>query len=341
MDDERRPSASVMLRLRPGAQLSRKQTQGITYLVSGSVEGLTPDRVNLVDEYGTLLAGGRAPDAIDGDGSSRLEVKSSVENWLEAKAQTLLDRVVGPGKSVVRVTAELDFERIEKEIETYDPDNVVVRSEELNEQTQGEGGGQTRNSVTNYEINRTVEKLVKAPGALDRLTIAVTVDGRYQEAAAAGKGKDKDAQPVFVRRTDAELRDLGAVVKNAVGFDGRRGDLFHIACIQFEDGYLVEEQEEMERVDRQMLFQTLLRYGLLAAGIALAAFVLLKIARAMARTFEQVRLAPTEAGGAPGLDVGAGTRAQVGALIEQVNRTTRAKPQESAAVIRTMIAEGD
>ncbi len=131
-DDSRKPTASVMLRLKPGVELARKQIEGITYLVSGSVEGLVIESVNIVDYYGNLLSNQHG-DEFDGEGGARFEMQTAVARFLEEKAQSLLDPVVGPGNAVVRVSADLDLERIESEAEKFDPDFAVVRSEELNE----------------------------------------------------------------------------------------------------------------------------------------------------------------------------------------------------------------
>lgn len=337
MDDERRPSASVMLRLKPGVRLTRRQIEGISYLVAGSVEGLAPAEVNILDYYGNLLSGNQREDGLDVQATARLELKTSVEEWLEGKAQTLLDHVVGPGNSVVRVTAELDFERLERDVETYDTENTVVRSEEISEEVGGEAGGESRNSVTNYEINKTVERLVKAPGNLRRLTVAVTVDGHY----GGGAGK-KEGEREFVPRSDGELTELAAIVRNAVGLDEKRGDLFHIACVQFDHRHLAAEQEEMKRVERQMLWRTVGSKGLLVIGALVGFLVLRKIFRTVTRVLAEVAAAPSPArSAAGGPEPGAAAAAEVDALADRVSEMARRQPEESAALIRNMLAEGD
>jgi flagellar M-ring protein FliF len=338
MDEDRQPSASVMLRLKPGARLGRKQAEGIGYLVAGSVEGLSADHVNILDFYGNLISGHDMA-SLEGEGTARMEVKASVERWLEDKAQSLLDRVVGPGNAVVRVTAELDFERVERNVEMYDPENAVVRSEEMSEESQGDGGGEFLNTVTNYEINRTVETLVKAPGTVERLTVAVTVDGRYE--VPEGAGEDSEAQ--FVPLPQAELDELAAIVKNAVGHDDRRGDQFHIACVQFNHQYLDREQQEMKRVERQMLIQTIVRYGFLLVAAAAAFLILRKIFRSISGTLAELpRPAPEGTGGAvAGEGPASEDAAAVTRLVDQVSDAARRQPQESAALIRNMITESE
>ncbi|MCK4546008.1 MAG: flagellar M-ring protein FliF [Candidatus Eisenbacteria sp.] len=338
MDESRTGTASVMLRMKPGVQLSRRQTQGISSLVAGSVEGLAADDVNIVDYYGNLLAGGQTGEGFSGENLAQLEAKSSIESWYEEKAQTLLDRVLGPGNSVVRVTAELDFERLERDVEMFDPDNAVIRSEELSEESKGGDGGEFLNSVTNYEINRTVEKLVKAPGTVERLTVAVTVDGRY-ETPEGEEGEEGEAR--FVPRPDAELRELEAIAKNAVGFNERRGDQFHIACIQFADEYLVREQKEMKHVERQVLLQTVLRYGFLLLAVGLGSLVLLKIFRSVTGMLAGIRPAPVPGVAGAAVEQETADRAEIEMLVGQVTSAARNKPEESATLIRNMIAESD
>jgi len=336
MDEERRPSASVMVRLKPGARLSRKQIEGIGYLVAGGVEGLAPERVNILDYFGNLLSTHHGDGGLDAEGAERLEVTSAAERWLEEKAQTLLDRVVGPGNAVVRVTAQVDFERLERDAEYYDGENPVVRSEELSEESGGEQGSEFRNTVTNYEINKTVERLVKAPGNIERLTVAVTVDGRYE---AAEEGSDEDAQ--FVPRPAAELDELAAIVKNAVGVDETRGDKFHIACVQFDHRHLEQEQQQMKRVERQILWQTLLRYGLWLLGAAAALLVLKKVFRSLGQILSGLPGSPAMTPAGAGVDLHVSEVANVESTRDRASEIARRRPAESAAVIRTMLEEAE
>ncbi len=332
MDEDRQPSASVMLKLKPGVHLSRKQIEGIGCLVAGSVEGLAVERVNILDYFGNLLSARHEEGGFDAEGAERLEVKTAAERWLEEKAQTLLDRVVGPGNAVVRVTADLDFERLERDAEFYDGENPVVRSEEMSEESGSPNGGESRNTVTNYEINKTIERLVKAPGGIERLTVAVTVDGNYEQAEGDGEAR-------FVARPQAELDELGSVVKNAVGVDESRGDKFHIACVQFDHRHLEEEQQQMKRVERQMLWQTLMRYGIWLLGAAAVFLISRKILRSIGRTLAELPVAPAaRPGGSVDFDVA--DAVNIHSLADRASEIARRRPQESATVIRNMLEEG-
>ncbi len=336
MDENRQPSASVMLRLKPGVRLGRKQVEGIAYLVAGGVEGLAPERVSILDYFGNLLSTHHGDGGLDAEGAERLEVKTAAERWLEEKAQTLLDRVIGPGGAVVRVTADVDFERLERDAEFYDGENPVVRSEELSEESGGDTGGEFRNTVTNYEINKTVERLVKVPGSIERLTVAVTVDGHYESAEGQSEEETR-----FVPRTVAELNELASVVKNAVGVDEARGDKFHIACVQFDHSHLEQEQQQMKHVERQMLWQTLLRYGLWLFGAAAAFLILRKIFRSIGQALSGLSPAPAATPGGRGVDLHVADLANVESASDRASEVARRQPQESAAVIRNMLEEGD
>lgn len=347
LDGQRPPTASVMLRLKPGIRLSRKQIEGITALVSGSVDALSTDNVNILDYYGNLLSVKGSESGMGVEGTARFEVENSVERSLEEKAQSLLDRVVGPGNSVVRVTAELDFERLERNEEKFDADNPVVRSEEVSEEMEGEGGGEYRSTVTNYEINRTVDTMVKTPGNIKRLTVAVTVDGRYEIPVAAEGEENAEAEPGFVARSREELRELEALVKNAVGLNESRGDQFHIACVQFDHRYMDIEQTEMKSTARRLLIQTIIEKVLLIIGLVVAFLIIKKIWKSIATTVANATpaapvtaaqsVAASVAASIPSAGVTAGGAASSTAA--QISRMAEASPEESADMIRSLIGE--
>ncbi|MCA9557939.1 MAG: flagellar M-ring protein FliF [Myxococcales bacterium] len=262
VEDQKPATASVILDMHPTVQLSARQVQGIVNLVAGAVPRLDPDQVTVVDQRGRVL-NRQHGDMVDG--SSTLEFEDELERRLEQKAQDVLAKIVGPGKAIVRVQAEVDFSREERTEELYDPEKSVVRSEEtLNEVREnganrvgGAAGanpndpnvaqgvvrvGDASNSsrekvVTNYEVDKVVKR-VMGPGArLKRLSVAVVVDGKY-EAAAAGEApaeEDAEAAPAmaYVARTAAEMKTIEKQVAKAVGLDTERGDSLEVANVQF------------------------------------------------------------------------------------------------------------
>jgi len=268
VSQEKPASASVILELVPGRHLDKKQIQGILHLISTSVPGLAPDRVTMVDNGGNLLTA--AADGNEGEsrGATHFEMQHHVERNLEMRVQSMLEEALGTGKSIVRVSCELNFDQQEMTEEKYDPDKVV-RSEQISDtMASGEGGGaagvpgvmsnmtdrgrgsaqggdrnqQTRREQTsNYEISKITRHVVNPVGSIRRISVAVMVDGSYKPKKAAGaptegEGQAAPEEPVemeYVPRSDAELETLSKIVKGAVNFNAERGDQVEVVNLQF------------------------------------------------------------------------------------------------------------
>jgi len=240
----------VTLRLHPGRTLSRGSVNAIVHLVSSSETGLSPDQITVVDTTGTMLWSGR--DGVTGSGGP-LDQKRSLEDNYERRVAEILDAAVGPGHSVVKVTADVALSQIEQTDTEYDPDKAAVRSESSLEEKDGSntqaaagipgvqgnlpGGpapatgagttGSQRKTVTrNFEVNKTVRHKVLPPGELRRLSVAVLIDSKALAAANAGAKASGKAAGV-------ELAGLEDVVKQAVGFSGTRGDVVALKSVYF------------------------------------------------------------------------------------------------------------
>ncbi len=218
-----RPTASVILDLKPGAVLRTDQTRGIVALLAASVDGLEASGVTLIDSSGRELGGGGGTGEFAAT-SEQLRIQQEVEAHLQQKAVALLDQVVGRGQAVVQITAELDFERVERSVESFDPGSATIRSEERISGT-GASGEENETIVTNYEIDKTVDRILASVGTVTRLSSAILVNGRYEEG--------EEGAPVYVERTAEELLTLETVVKEALGFEAERGDAFEIANLRF------------------------------------------------------------------------------------------------------------
>ena len=219
------PSASVLLRLGRAARLGDQQILGIQSLVAGSVENLSSDNVTVIDHHGKVLSNGFKDDLV-GRSEGQLALKKEAEQYLAEKAQSMLSEVLGPERVIVRVDATLNFEKIDRENETYDPNTTVVRSEEREEANDPEGGGTQESSVTNYEINHSVERIVGHTGGIKQLSVAVFVDGNYV-APAPGE------EPVYTPLTDDEMSQIKRIVQTAVGLSSVRGDQIEVVNFQF------------------------------------------------------------------------------------------------------------
>ncbi len=243
--DESTPaSASVVVDT--GYGLPKSQLRAIVHLVASSVEGLSPENVTIVDTYGNLLFGGE--NVSGGLSSAQLDMKKSVEKYLEQKAMSMLSGVLGPGKAVVRVNADLDFTRIEKTEERYDPEGLVPRSEEMSREVSPspEGEEKKEHSITNYEIAKTVAHIVESAGNIKRLAVAVVIDGKYEE---------KEGRKEYTPRSEEEKNKLKDLVSQAVGLNVERGDTITITEIPFDRTNIQEQEKKLQQ--EQMLSMAL------------------------------------------------------------------------------------
>jgi len=234
-EDQKQPTASIFLVLRGGSRPRENQIQGIARLVANSVEGLTPENVTIVDSNGTVLSKKYADDSMAGLSDTQHDMQRRAESYLEEKAQSMLDKVLGVGNAIVRLRAELDFKRIERTSEQYDPDNAVVLSEETEEESLTDSTGAPSNklerTVTNYQLTKSIEHVINNIGDIKRLTVSVLVNGTYRTEVNA----DSQQVQVYVPRDADEMARLAALVQNAVGYDETRGDQLEIDSIEFNN----------------------------------------------------------------------------------------------------------
>lgn len=245
-EDEKPATASVVLKLKNGKSPRPETIQGVAHLVSSSVEGLESDNVTIVDSKGKLLSDVHKSNSVAALTSTQYEMQQTVEAYLAAKAQTLLESVVGGGNALVQVNAELDFRQVERTLEQYDPDRTAVRSEQLSEEKTSSGDSlepSTRsNTVTNYEINKTVEHIVENLGNIKRLSVAALVNGIPTKVTRDGQ-EVTEIQP----RPVPEMQQLTDLVKKSVGFDQQRNDEVSVTNLTFALGTRLPDQEFVYR----------------------------------------------------------------------------------------------
>jgi flagellar M-ring protein FliF len=245
-EQERPAKASVVLKLRH-RNLAEGEPDSIRNLVSSAVDGLTPDRVVLVDAAGHLSLGPKSADA------ERL----TAEEALEEKLVSTLEPVTGVGNVRASVTLDYDASSTDETKETYDPDQTVTLSMQRTEQSAGPqpvaaGVPGTASNAPNsqalpvypqqttppqtaktesgtYGASKTVRHVMENPGRVRRLTAAIVVNDRL--AQMASKGKAAQWQP----RSADELRELTALAQAAVGFDTQRGDMLTVQDLAFEE----------------------------------------------------------------------------------------------------------
>jgi len=265
---DRPASASVFLKLQPGAQLGREEVRGIVHLVASSVEGLSPERVTVVDTAGRVLSTG----ADQGGPLSprRLEAKTSIEESLERRVQGLLDSALGAGQAVARVAVLLNFDQVERTEEKFSPENVARQKTTSSERNKGktstpttpvgspeiaidrEGGasvtqneGSRDSESTTYEISRVINRTLTAPGEVRRLTVAVMLNTPQKVTVPADKDKKEVREPA--PRSAEELEKIRQVVKGAVGFDDKRGDEVTVVEMPFDPTTLERERTALEQ----------------------------------------------------------------------------------------------
>ena len=249
-EDQEEPSASVILRLKGRGKLSQNTVLGISHLIASSVEGLEPENITIMDTRGRILSEKQSPNDLLTMSASQLELTRKAEDYLAQKAQSMLDQVIGPGNAVVRVTAELNFRQVEKNIEEYDPDNTAVVSEEIQEEsnpvvgTTDTGALTSKHSstLTNYEVNKTIQHIVEGVGNIERLSVAVMVNNKREIVT----DKDGKRKVKYTPRSPKEMEMLTELVRTAVGFKEERGDQVSVVNIDFSVPSLEEELFEPE-----------------------------------------------------------------------------------------------
>jgi len=355
-EDQKEATASVLVKLKGSSGLNKQQISGITHLVASSVEGLNPDNISIIDYNGNLLSSGSKSDAIAGLSTTQLEVRKEVENYLQDKAQTMLDGVLGQDKSIIRVTADLNFQQIERTSESFDANSPSVRSEEhtkttatanqKSEETSESGEeNSSETTITNYELNKTVEHIINEIGSIERLSSAVMVDGDYNEVINDAGETEQIYQP----RSQEDLDQLAAIVKNAVGFNQQRNDQIEMVNLSFDRQNLEYDQEMLDSMYMRDFYLDIAKkigYILLVVFLFLylkkksnKLFGALKglipppppppkpITQPMAESIQEEEVQPIQAG------------SRKPRLVDQMQETAKKSPEEIAKVIKTMMIE--
>ncbi|MCH9032324.1 MAG: flagellar M-ring protein FliF [candidate division Zixibacteria bacterium] len=345
--DKRDPTASVLLKLSSG-ELSRNQIAGIRRLVASSVEGMRPSNIAIIDYFGNLLTTDNDDDPVAGLSSSQLQVRKDVEAYLEKKAQSMLDDVIGKGNSVVRITADLDFQRVERTDETYDPNLAVIRSEERSEETKSSSDkseetsestedGKIERIITNYEIPRTVEHIVNAVGVINRISVALVLDGVYEDIEDADGNIIQDYSP----RSQEEIDRLSAVVRSAIGFDADRNDQIEVYNVAFDRENLEYDRVALDSVyDQQFYLMMGKKIGFWALILFAALYFMKKTKKLFAALGKLIPPpAPQAVVDLPPIEtpLSQPPLRQQAKVIDQMQGVAEERPDEIAKVIKTMM----
>jgi flagellar M-ring protein FliF len=247
------PSASIVLRVR-GA-LEPQQIRAIRHLVASAVSGLKPQRVSIVDETGQLLADGSAGD--DADMAIGDDRRAGFEKRMRQEIEAIVSSVVGAGRARVQLSADFDFNRITQTSDQFDPEGRVLRSSQTREESSAtaENNGQVSvnnelpgnqpgntaaaardqskksEETNNYEISHTTKTEVTEAGRVNRISVAVLVDGSYV--------KSDKGEMVYQERPKEQLDRIATLVRSAIGFNQKRGDQVEVVNLKFAEAPMV------------------------------------------------------------------------------------------------------
>jgi len=358
-DNKETASASVALKLKPLARLTPEQVKGISDLVAGSVEGLKPENIHIIDMEGHVLSNevksGTNANLYQ-SASDQQQVKRNYEKDLEKRVQDVLERVLGPGKAVAMVTADLDFSQGQVVTNSIYGDPAVVSEKTIIEKNSkaGPAGGQAgtgsnlaanypglvststagdysrEEAAKNYQTGTRQETIVKAPADVRRLSVAVIMDS------------SPDA---------SQIPSLQNAIAAAVGYNPERGDQIQVTGMAFDDSYRDKVDSEMNKADalardqqRQRFF---INMGAVAAGFLLLLFVLFRLFRMRGEVEEEVMT--TVEGNVVPLSLVEKSIAQLenkgtdesitNPQQEKIKEMARKKPEDVAQIIKVWMAE--
>ncbi len=333
-EDEKPPTASVILKLRTGKAPSPETIQGIVHLISSSVEGLDPENVTVVDSRGMLLSNNNKQNNFASLTAAQYELQHQVEASLTSKAQSLLDGVLGANNAIVQVNAELDFRQVERTMEKYDPENTAIRSEQLSEdKTTSKDSSPSSirtNTVTNYEINKEIERIIENQGSIKRISIAVTVNGK-QKVVTKGNETVTENEP----RTEDELMKISEVVKRAVGYNVQRGDEISVVNLPFAVENINDDFQY--QIDPVTKYDDWIKLLIIAIAMGAAVVILLSLLKRFKNTDNSIEgiaaLAPSALQGKYDAILNQGNRREV--VAELLNNN----PEEASRLLKAWLAD--
>jgi flagellar M-ring protein FliF len=295
IEDQKSPTGSVALELEPATRLSDKQVIGIGVMVAGAVEGLEPEEVTIVDQNGKILSHNNRDPYIAAT-ATQLDFQRRMEEGIERRIEGMLGRVVGDGRVVARVNAELDFSRVSEEQTLYDPDSTAALAEQqqqenmemvrpgpigrpgvatntpgqqpgVNEDNNTRSNTNKNRKVTNFAVPKTVRKTVRPYGSVKKLSVAVVIDGK-QVTEAGDDGLVTKSEPW----SDEKLAEFTSLISRTVGIDSKRGDTIEVKNMEFTREDFGAAQALLREAERRQYVRNVIVYGLI--GLIIAFFFL-------------------------------------------------------------------
>ncbi|MDY6906038.1 MAG: flagellar basal-body MS-ring/collar protein FliF [Thermodesulfobacteriota bacterium] len=317
IEESKPASASVLLELT--GPISKEKIAAIENLVASSVENLSTDQITVVNTRGEILSKKRESGDFAG-ADTKLEYKLAFEKNLASRIQSMLEAIVGTGKAIVRVTADMDFDQVDLSEETYDPAEKAIRSQQITTSSSQEPGtegqissvnpvtpqttGQTgiqsggsqnsqKSETINYELSRTMRRTISSTGDVTRISVAAVLDGKYETVT----DDDGNTTRKFVPRTDDELTNFENIVKNAMGFSVDRNDQVTVESFPFS---YMDEMAETDLPAPPLWQELLQEYGRSAANGLLIVLVFLFIIIPLLRSLKTIRTTALQSLPGPG-----------------------------------------
>ena len=290
-------SASVVLELHPGKSLSADQVRGITYLVSSGVENLEPEKVTVVDSRGKVLS---KTNGTDGAMSAELqEMKTKMQENLEQRIEEVLGKVVGAGKVMAKVDAALNPRTSVTTEEEVNADGTALKSQQTEEElldgarTNPTGIPGTRSNLPgaedtgqvgfrqnvrkelktqNFDVPKTVRNTKEGMGAVERLSVAVLVDGVTKFVT----DKDGVVTEQWSPRDPAEMKKIEQIIRGTMGFSTQRGDSVTVENIAFQKEDFSEAEKLLTTLERKKLLHSLMKWLILSLSLGLFFFVVVR-----------------------------------------------------------------
>jgi flagellar M-ring protein FliF len=319
-------SASVILTLEPGNRLSNNQTAGIASLISGSVEGLSPNSVVILDQLGNRLSDDADRDSGGDMGNIQMQIKQKSEAYLTEKGQSMLDRVLGAGNSIVRVSVEHDFQKVMIERDSFDPDSRIIISETNSDQTTadidreqinatdytpveymdealiiGENNIESSTQSRNYEVSREKQYIEETQGEIIDITASILLNQKVEQSL------DGNGEPVTVPipYDDDQINEFRNLLAMALGIEANAGGTLvdKIAVSQIEFEYSPYRENIDYQNNQPSDFSDIIRWSLIAVSMLLVAFLTNNVRKnftgSVMQTTSDFQMANNEIGGAP------------------------------------------
>jgi flagellar M-ring protein FliF len=343
--DAEKTTASVVLRLKPGYQISPLNIAAITHLVAGSVEGLKSENVTVIDSQGRLLSSESSQAFANGAGTVQ-EYKERVEQNLSKKVEDMLTAVLGPGRATVGVSAIIDMNSVSTVVETYDPTAKVPTKEEIKTTSEtgqasasATGGTATPGSIkkdetilTEYEVGKTVKQEVVLPGIIKSLSVSAFVDLSVPDANQTGPGGAATGGAMIM-----QLSDVEQIIRNALGL--KETDSLKVVAAKFHRAAELPAEEEPSSWPRYIAIIRHASLGIMAI-CALLVFRIFSGARKKAALAAEARQLPAGEASA-GFLPAAESNAEPLVLRRQIASALNSNPEQVRRLFASWVEEKD